>query len=145
MENQLSICKLENQSRGVSLKLIVSQLVLQFQPMTLKRKSFIINDVPDDIYMYADKDNLVTIINSLLISIIDRSRRSCIRITANRYSNIIVFRLKESADKIINISEHEWQKVKSLAKRLDHCVIENDINKEHAMFVFSFCSLINAA
>jgi hypothetical protein len=107
-------------------------LLSEFQPKAVKHRSFIVNDVPEDLYVYAHKNNPVMIISSLLNSIISRSRRSCIRLSAKRYHDIILFRLKDSTTAFTHISNHDWQEVNMLAKKLDGCVIENEIRKEHA-------------
>jgi hypothetical protein len=145
MKNQFSVSNPENQSQTISLKHIVAQLFSQFQPLAVKHRSFIVNDVPADLYVYADKNNLVMIISSLLNSIISRSRRNCIRVSAKRYHNIVLVRLKDSTKAFTHISGHDWRQVNMLAKRLDGCIIENDIRKEHATITFSFCSLVSAA
>jgi hypothetical protein len=142
MENQFSETNPEKQSQKISLKLIVAQLLSQFRPL---RRSFILNDVPSDLYVYAGKNNLEMIISSLLHAIFTRSGRNCIRVSAKRYDNIILISLKDSTDAFTHISHHAWQEVNMLAQKLEGCVIEKDIRKEHGTITFSFCSLANAA
>src|SRR5580765_7001445 len=91
MEAQFCLSNRKTESQTISVKCLVTQLLSQFQPLAVTHKSFIINDVPADFYATADKNNLTAVISSLLNSIISRSSGSCIRLSAKRYNNIILF------------------------------------------------------
>src|SRR5580765_295170 len=96
MDLQFSLSNPKTASQTISVKCLVAQLLILFQPLAVTHKSIIVNDVPADLYATADKNNLTLLITSLLNSIIGRSRNSCIRISAKRYISIILFRLSDS-------------------------------------------------
>jgi len=145
MEIQFGICNSKTTNKPVPLKLLVEQLVLQFQSSALRNGSAILNDVPEDLYVNADKNILSKIISSLLDSITYSSRNSYIRISTKRYNNIILFHLRDSNTAFIPTQNYDWQEMNLLAEKLGGCIIEDDLRKKHATITFSFCSMANAA
>ena len=143
--SQFCLSSRKTESQTISVKCLVTQLLSQLQPLAVTHKSFIINDVPADFYATADKNNLTVVISSLLSSIISRSRSSCIRLSAKRYNNIILFQLRDSNVEFTHTPHHDWQEINMLAKKLGGCIIEDDIRKKHRIITFSFRSLSNAA
>jgi len=145
MELQFSFRNTTVQPHTISLKLLVEQLILSFQPIAVRHGSVILNDVPVDLYVNADKDILVKVISSLLSSVISSSRNSYIRINTKRYNNIILLHLKDSNTAFTYSSIDDWQEINMLAGKLGGCIIEDEIRKKHGTLTFSFCSMANAA
>lgn len=128
----------------ISLKRMIKRQLYWFQPIAVKRKSFIINDVPADFYVSADRDLLAKGVCNLLESVIRHASHSCIRVTVKRYSDTILLRVTGGGSIHVQELELNLQKIKPVAERLGGCVMTNDFRKKLAV-TFSFRCLSNAA
>jgi len=136
---------MEVQFKTICLNSLVEQLVSQFQSLALRQGSFVVNNVAADFYVSTDKNNLATVISSLLSSVISGGRDSCIRVSAKRFNNIILFHLQDSNSAFTKDADRDWHEVNMLAGKLGGCIIEDEVRKKHATITFSFRSLANAA
>ena len=88
-------------------------------------------------FVHASKKDLEMAISSLLNSVVSRSRNGCIRVTASRYNDIIVIRVKDSCS--ISLPDYyDWQKLNVLAEKLGGCVLENNKSSKNAAITFRF-------
>ena len=131
---------LRNQKTPVNVKALVGRLLSLFQPLAVKKRSLILNDIPPDMQVNADLVKLARIITSLLDSIFDKSANCCIRITARRYRSVVLFRLSHSNGTRRFTPDPHWQEVNRLASKLGGCVMDNDLRRSHATVTFSFLS-----
>lgn len=107
-----------------ALEDLVNRLLPRFQQAASGQNSYFINDIPAGFYIDADENLLATVISCLLGSMAKRSRNSCVRITAKRYNNIVLLRLKDANNKTADaIRYNDWRKVKPLAEKLGGCIL----------------------
>ena len=131
-------------AKPFSLKRLVSRLLSEYQPFAVNHHSFIINDVSDDFFVHGNKEDVDMIISSLLKSVVSRSRNGCIRVTARRYHDIIVIRLKDSCS--ISLPDYfDLKNLNVLAEKLGGCVLENNKRSKNAVITFRFQCLAKAA
>jgi len=123
----------QNELKTVSLKPIIGQLVAQWQPMAVKQRSFILNDVPGDFHLKADGAALTIVVAALLKSIISRTANRCIHISVKRFNDIVILRLNDSNPLMHRCSQQDWQKMNLLAAKIGGCIIENDSNKKNSV------------
>jgi len=134
----------QNELKIVSLKYIISRLVAQWQSMAVKQRSFILNDVPGDFHLKIDDSTISLIVSSVLNSMISRTANSCIHISAKRFNDIVLLRLKDSNPQTHRCSKHDWQKMNMLVAKIGGCLIESDSGKNSSV-TLSFYGLSVAA
>jgi len=145
MEIQFYFSNQSKHTQPVRVKSLVSQLLSQFQPLAVEKRSFLLNDVPENFTVHTNESKLTAIMSSLMNSFINKSLDSCIRISAKRYNNIILLRLSHSNATMNFTPDPDWNKVNMLAANLGGCIIEDDIRRSHATITLSFRCLANAA
>src|SRR5258706_16054001 len=129
--------------KTICLNRLVARLLVSFQPVAVLQKSFIVNDIPAGFQVNADKGDLLSVISYLLSSVIRKSPNSCIRVSAKRYNNIVLLRLKETNTNINHTRtfEYNWQQVNHFAEKLGGCIVVNELLKTSPTVTFSFRSL----
>jgi glucose-6-phosphate-specific signal transduction histidine kinase len=80
---------------GISLQLLVNRLVSSSQGMAFRNKSTVVNEVPRDIHVVADKSKVVPIIEELLTTVVTNARNSQIHISADRYKDIVILNIQD--------------------------------------------------
>jgi len=130
----------------LALDRLVASLLPRFQPVAVNRRSFFVNDIPQNFYIDADENMLATVIGSLLNSVALRSQNSCIRVSAKRFNDIILLRLKDANNKGFNpFNREQWLEVKPIAEKLGGCILADEETNDTVTVIFSFRSLPNAA
>ena len=128
----------------ISMNKMINRLLTSFQPAAVKKNSFFINEIPHDIIVHVNKNMLAAVISELLTSVVHKTKNSCVHISAKRYSNIILFRLKDShVDG--NMFDYNWRTVNPLVERLGGCITINEAEKKSSSLTFSFRCLSNVA
>ena len=128
----------------VSLNKMISRLLISFQPAAVRKNSFFINEIPYDLIVQVDKNMLAAVISELMSSAVHKTKNSCIHITAKRYSDIILFRLKDSHVDC-HLFDYNWRDINPLVERLGGCISINEAQKKSSQITFSFRCLANAA
>ena len=80
---------------GTSLNLLVNHLVSNSQGIAFRNKVTVVNEVPHDIQMIADKATLIPIIEELLTTVISNGRDSRIHISAERFGDVVVLNIQD--------------------------------------------------
>ena len=80
---------------GISLQLLVDRLVSSSQGIAFRNKINVVNEVPRDIQMIADKTKVVPIIDELLTTVVANGRNSQVHISADRYKDIIILNIQD--------------------------------------------------
>ncbi|MES1218042.1 MAG: hypothetical protein ABUT20_21220 [Bacteroidota bacterium] len=145
MEVQFSFNERSKAAQPISLRQLVTEQASQFQSLALQHRSILVNDVAADLLVSTDKNILASVIASLLRCTVNDSRSSDIRITAKRYNNIILLRVRDSNTAFSTAPYQDWKEINRLAGKLGGCIIEDDIRKKHATVTLSFCSMAIAA
>jgi len=82
-------------SIGTSLNLLVNHLVSNSQGEAFRNKVTVVNEVPHDIQMMADKAALIPIIEELLTTVVANGRNSRIHISAERYGDVVILNIQD--------------------------------------------------
>jgi hypothetical protein len=115
----------------ISLRRVLARQLRWFQPLAVKKNSFVINDVPGDFRVSVNKELLVTAIYDLLESVISKTSHGCIRISVKRYRHTGFIQ--------------NWQRVKPVAEKMGGSVIVNSGNGRNVSVTLSFRCLSDAA
>jgi hypothetical protein len=75
---------------------LVERLAAGILPTAVRKKSFIVNDVPAELFIDTDEDVLAAVLSSLLQTVVNHAENSCIRVTAKAYGDIIIVNITDS-------------------------------------------------
>jgi UTP-glucose-1-phosphate uridylyltransferase len=79
-----------------SLQEIIRRLLTNYQLIAAKHQSFFINNVPPDIKVIADKNDVTALLGSMLYMVARLCKDSCIKITAKAYHDVILLHIQDS-------------------------------------------------
>jgi hypothetical protein len=80
---------------GISLQLLVNRLVSSSFDTALHNKISIVNEVPGDLEMIADKQKVIPVIKELLATVFANARNSFICITADCFRDIVTLNIQD--------------------------------------------------
>ncbi|HEX7904479.1 MAG TPA: hypothetical protein VF487_11415 [Chitinophagaceae bacterium] len=124
------------------LRPFVSVLLNSFRPTAIRNGSILVNDIPKDIQIDADRDLLASVLGGLLAHVITIAKDSCIQISAKVYTNVILLHIKDH-NTISSISiENNLQ---LLAEKMGGFVGVSSQRKKLTTIAFSFPNLPVAA
>jgi hypothetical protein len=129
----------------ISLRRVLARQLRWFQPLAVKKNSFVINDVPGDFRVSVNKELLVTAIYDLLESVISKTSHGCIRISVKRYRHTVLFRITDGTATYQRGFIQNWQRVKPVAEKMGGSVIVNSGNGRNVSVTLSFRCLSDAA
>ncbi len=116
------------------VKLIISNAL----PSVLRTNSFILNDVPADLNIIADKNMLATVLSRLLYCVVNNAESSCIRISAKEYDDIIFIHFKSSCGINNDSDNNDLQQAQAYAKKMNGNIgLDRELDKITGI-VFSF-------
>ncbi len=79
-----------------SLRELVNNVVKEMLPIAVNRGSFFINDINPDINVNASNDMLTDVFSNMLRKAVLHTENDCIKISAQKISDIIFLRVKET-------------------------------------------------
>lgn len=82
--------------KNIRLHELASHIIKSILPSAICRKSLIINDIRENIFLHADEDLVSIVLNSLLANTVSSSLNSCIRVSA----------LQEYGETIVTVSDN---------------------------------------
>lgn len=124
------------------LRPFVSIILNNFKTAAIQREVLLINDIPEDICIDANKEMLASVLKELIAVVIEPAENSCIQITAKVYTNVILLHLKDH-NSIHSLAIE--RKLESLAERMGGVVTVSSLRKKLATVAFSFPNLPIAA
>ena len=83
-------------AQSFSLKQLIKQLLVSYQPVAVKKHSFFVNDISDELSVHTDKDILCTLLGSLLYVTARLSRNNCIHISAAKSRGEVILYVKDA-------------------------------------------------
>jgi signal transduction histidine kinase len=75
------------------LRSLAGIILNSFRPAASQQDCVLSNDIPEDIYLLADKEALAKVLRVLLSTVIRHSNGSYIRLTAKIYSDVILLHI----------------------------------------------------
>jgi hypothetical protein len=142
MENQLTPGL---QTSSNNLNQLVSRLVISVLPAAVIRKSFIVNDIPEELHVPGDEEMMATALGSLLNTVVSHSENSCIRISARVYGGIILVYMNDSGSFNSYSITCQLQQLQVMAKKMGGCISITRQQKEAPSIAFSLPYLAKAA
>jgi nitrogen fixation/metabolism regulation signal transduction histidine kinase len=96
----------------IALREITNQLIKEILPSAISRNSFIINDIPADTKLYADKTVIAHILGNLLSNTVGSSHHGCIRVSAKDEDGHVTISVKDNNNDYSRFISGKMEKVK---------------------------------
>ncbi|MBC7949347.1 MAG: HAMP domain-containing histidine kinase [Chitinophagaceae bacterium] len=141
MKTQSTTLEMPGSTFTSSLHSLVSTISDSLQPATQRNKSFILNDVPEDIYMGVDEDMVASVLSGLLNIVISHSANSCIRITAKSYSDVVLLHVKDDGCVNYDSISQNLTRMQALAEKLGGFVGFTSYRNKLTTIAFSFMNM----
>ena len=146
MKNQTNPANPVAVSTKKTLDELVSLLAAGYLPTAVRRKSFIINDVPHALSITTDENMLATVLGSILHAVVSHTENSCIRIAANVYDKVVQVSMQDSGNSFNGDAiANELQQVQALAEKMGGYLSMDSKMQKITSIAFSFPNLPQAA
>ena len=124
---------------------LVNDVVNSFLPLAVSRKSFIVNDVNNNMKVYADKDILALVFGDLIKTTLTFAENDCIRVSANYFSDTVFLNVKENSQRTYAAVAESVERIQHLAIKLGGCITVNSDGNDGASVSLSFYNAMKAA
>lgn len=129
--------------KGVwELRPFVSILLNSFRPAAIRHESILVNDIPKDILIDANRELLATVLGELLTSVIGHAKGTCIQVSAKVYTDVILVHIKDHNTVNSIAIKHD---TRLLAERMGGFVDVSSQRQRLTTVAFSFPNLPVAA
>ena len=128
-----------------NLNQIVNRLLSTHLSLAVRNHSFFINDVPGDLPIDHQCEWISSVISGLLATVTDHARNTCIRLSARRHGQIIVFTINEAGNTNSYAMASELKQAYSLAEKIGGCLSISVPVMENTTISFSFPNLASVA
>jgi|SRR5882724_10541700 len=146
MKSPINPIQSDKASTKKTLDQLVSLLAAGSLPTAVRRKSFIVNDVPHALSITTDENMLATVLGSILHTVVCHTENSCIRIAANVYDKIVQVSMQDSSNCFnSDVVANELQQVQALAEKMGGYLSMNSKLQKVTSIAFSFPNLPQAA
>ena len=127
-----------------SLDELVSLLANSALPAAVRKKSFIVNDVPEKLNIATDENMLASVLSSLLHTVVSHADNSCIRIGADVEGNNVQVNVKDSSNNYHSV-DADLQQVQMLAQKMSGYVSVSDRLEKSVTIAFRFPNMPRVA
>ncbi|MES1215799.1 MAG: hypothetical protein ABUT20_09785 [Bacteroidota bacterium] len=127
-----------------SLDELVGLLANSALPAAVRKKSFIVNDVPEKLNIAADENMLASVLSSLLHTVVSHADNSCIRIGADVEGNNVQVNVKDSSNNYHSV-DADLQQVQMLAQKMSGYVSVSDRLEKSVTIAFRFPNMPRVA
>jgi len=128
-----------------NLHQIVGHLADSYLPLAVRRHSFFVNDVPQDLSVDHNREWIASVISGLLSAVTGQANHTCIRLKAKKYDHIVVLTIQESNNTNGYALAGELKKVFSLAEKNGGCLSISVPVIDNTTISFSFPNLPSLA
>jgi len=142
MEHQLTPAF---QSTSSNLNVLISRLVSCALPTAVRRKSFILNDIPRELYVAGNENYLAALLSNLLDTVVNHTENNCIRVSAKVYGGITLVYMKDSGSFNKYTVGCQLKELQLLAKKVGGCISVISQRTEAPSIAFSFPNMAKAA
>jgi hypothetical protein len=121
-----------------SLNLLTKNMLREFLPSAVKRKSFFVNNIPHSLLLNGDKTIFAYLLSSLLSVIVHYTSQSCITINTKEYHDIILLHVNDRSLLHNPLIEEQFNKLQPIAEKLGGSITLNTIPGKMATVTLSF-------
>ena len=145
MTTEFSGTNVPSEQSQVALHLMINQLSVSTMPSATRRGSYIMNEIPSEIYVRADSQKLATVLGTLLNTVISQSSDSCIRVSAKPFGDVMLVHIRDHhnlSGRRFNVCLGQAQK---MAEIIGGTVTVNEYREAETTIALSFMNLPEAA
>lgn len=95
MNNYFHPEKSSTANEGISLRLLVDDLLTRAEPTIFKNRISVVNEVPRDVFVLADEQKVIPLIHELLETVFINGLNTRIHVSAERFRDIIILRIQD--------------------------------------------------
>lgn len=128
-----------------NLHQLTGRLVNNFLPVAVNNHSFFVNDIPADLPVTSNREWIASVISSLLSTVVNHVKDTCIRLSAKKYGHVIVLEIQESGCVNTYDMATGLQQVYSLAGKIGGNISIGIRRPEVTTITFSYPNLPLAA
>jgi hypothetical protein len=128
-----------------NLNQIVNRLLSTHLSLAVRNHSFFVNDVPGDLPIDHNREWIASVISGLLSTVTGHAKNTCIRLSARRHGQIIVFTIQESGNTNSYAMAGELRQAYSLAEKIGGCLSISVPVMDNTTISFSFPNLPSIA
>jgi K+-sensing histidine kinase KdpD len=121
-----------------SLYSIVNLIAASMEHTANDNKSFIVNDVPEDIVIDTDEQLLASVLSNLMSEVIMHTRDGCIRITAKLFRNVVLLHVKNDGSLNYDSVSQKMTRMQAQAEKLGGFVGFTSYRNKLTTIAFSF-------
>jgi len=136
-----------NQHPGndITLQRLVNALINVKLETVVKRHSFFINEIQDNLPLNADRNVVTNVLECLLQNVLNETKSSCIRISAKEYSQVLLIHIYDNHESDYGTDNVVSDKVRVEANKIGGFVGITRHQKNQTVIAFSFPNVPVAA
>jgi C4-dicarboxylate-specific signal transduction histidine kinase len=132
-------------STPASLHYLIKSVIQSLAPNASHSKSAIINDIPEDLFVSANKELVASVLSNLMYLVITNTKDSRIRITAKLFGNVVLVHVKDDGCLNYDSISQKLTKMQTLAERLGGFVGFTSYRNKLTTIAFSFMNVMAEA
>lgn len=122
----------------ISLKTVISRLVQAVSPETIKNRSFIINEVPEELQIASNSLSVTAVLGKVFVALSRYSYDSCIRVSTKIYSNVVLVQFRNKNNLNAYALTYNLQSAQPIAESIGGYVDITSTRKKETTIVFGF-------
>jgi len=122
---------------------VIDRLSESLEPLTISKNSFIVNDVPPDLFVGTDKNLLASVLSNLLNQLIGSEGSSTIQISAKLFGNVVLLHLKDQGGKDYSPIAQNILQIQPMVEKLKGFVGITSHRHDKTTIAFSFVNMCN--
>jgi len=124
-----------------SLNQFVKRLTVNHLPAAVHNHSYFINNIPADITIENNRQWIASVISGLLSTVAGHAKNTCIRLSAKKCGNTIVFLIQESGNTNSYAMASDLRQAYLLAEKIGGCLSVSVPVMSNTTISFSFPNL----
>ena len=141
MKTQTATPEIETLFVPTSLHHLVERLSDSLAPAARRNKSFIINNVQEDICAEVNETMVASVLTRLMNIVILHTENSCIRISAKTFGNVVLVHVKDDGCLNYDSISHNLTEIQAQAEKIGGFVGFTSYRNKLTTIAFSFMNV----
>ena len=135
----------QHPGNNITLQRLVNALINVKLETVVRKQSFFINEVQDNLPLNADRNVVTNVLECLLQNVLNETKSSCIRISAKEYSQVLLIHIYDNHEADYGAENVVSDQVRVEAKKIGGFVGITRHQKNQTVIAFSFPNVPMAA
>ena len=122
---------------------VIDRLSDSLEPLTISKNSFIVNDVPPDLFVGTDKNLIASVLSNLLNLLIGSEGSNTIQISAKLFGNVVLLHLKDQGGRDYSPVAQNILQIQPMVEKLKGFVGITSHRHDKTTIAFSFVNMDN--